>query len=188
MAIDSYDPITGAPQFSGAGAPDIAVDPTEVAKYAADVGNHIVRSTLAELEAYPYKRAGLLGYAANVVYLHDGTNWVRRFWDTDWQNITGLTAGWSAQSPDVLEYRVKDGLCYMNGRLDSTTGASTTVFTLPFGARPTREFVHSVRTTAVSEGPSFVLIIQTTGAVIVLKGASAVGDLPLSSVPPFMVL
>lgn len=189
MAVDSYDPTTGAPQFSDGGAPDIGVDPTEVGKYAADVGNRVVRSSLAELELYGFKRAGLAGYATdtNTEYRHDGTNWVKRFWDTGWQNVTGLASGWSAQTPDILEYRVKDGLCYMNGRIDSTTGAGNTVFTLSSGARPSREFVHSVRTTSVTEGPSFVVVIRTTGEVVVLKGSSAVNDLPLSSVPPFMV-
>lgn len=78
MAIDSYDPITGAPQFSGAGAPDIAVDPTEVAKYAADVGTRIIRANLAALDAYGYKRAGLRGIALDteIEYLYGDTGWV----------------------------------------------------------------------------------------------------------------
>lgn len=77
MAVDSYDPITGAPQFSDGGAPDIAVDPTEVAKYAAEVGNRIVRANLDALDAYPFKRAGLSGHALDTGadYIHDGSGW-----------------------------------------------------------------------------------------------------------------
>lgn len=78
MAVDSYNPVTGAPQFSGSGAPDIAVDPTEVAKYAADVGNSIIRANFAALDAYGYKRAGLRGVALDTgfTYEHDGSGWL----------------------------------------------------------------------------------------------------------------
>jgi hypothetical protein len=78
VAVDSVDPITGAPQFSDAGAPDTGVDPTEVAKYAADVGNRIVRANLAALNAYTWKRAGLRGVALDtgIEYAHNGSGWV----------------------------------------------------------------------------------------------------------------
>lgn len=80
MAVDSYDPTTGRPIFVDTGAPDIGVDPTEVGKYAADVGNNVIRANLAALEAYGYKRAGLHGHALDTGfdYVHDGSGWVRR--------------------------------------------------------------------------------------------------------------
>lgn len=79
MAVDSYDSTTGRPIFLDSGAPDTGVDPTEVGKYAADVGNRIIRANLAGLNSYAYKRAGLRGYAADTKfeYLHDGSGWVR---------------------------------------------------------------------------------------------------------------
>lgn len=78
MAVDSRDPITGHPIFDPLKAPDTAVDPTEVAKYAAEVGNRIVRDNLAGLNAYPYARAGLWGDARDTgyQYRHNGTGWV----------------------------------------------------------------------------------------------------------------
>lgn len=77
MAVNSFDPITGAPRFVDSDAPDIKVDPNEAAKYAADVGNYIVRDNLTALDAYAYKRKGLRGFARDTgyEYLHDGTVW-----------------------------------------------------------------------------------------------------------------
>jgi hypothetical protein len=77
MAVNSFDPITGAPRFVDSDAPDIKVDPNEAAKYAADVGNYIVRDNLTALDAYAYKRKGLRGFARDTgyEYLHDGTAW-----------------------------------------------------------------------------------------------------------------
>lgn len=78
MAVDSFHPVTGAPQFLDTGAPDIGVDPTEVGKYAADVGNRIIRADLAALTAYSYKRQGLRGHALDTAsdYTYSGTGWV----------------------------------------------------------------------------------------------------------------
>lgn len=78
MAVNSVDPATGRPIFLDTDAPDIKVDPTEAAKYAADVGNRIVRDNLAGLVAYPHKRKGLRGYAkdSGYEYVHDGNDWI----------------------------------------------------------------------------------------------------------------
>jgi hypothetical protein len=80
MAVNSYDPTTGRPIFIDTDPPDIKVDPTEAAKYAADVGNRIVRPNLAALEAYEFKRAGLEGVAEDTgaVYGHNGSGWGSR--------------------------------------------------------------------------------------------------------------
>lgn len=78
MAVNSYDPTTGRPIFVDTDAPDIKVDPTEAAKYAADVGTRIIRANLAALDAYGYKRKGLKGFALDTgyEYVHNGTAWV----------------------------------------------------------------------------------------------------------------
>lgn len=79
MAVNSYDSTNGRPIFVDTDAPDIKVDPTEAAKFAADVGNRIVRADLAGLNSYTYKRAGLAGHALDTKtdYVHDGSGWVR---------------------------------------------------------------------------------------------------------------
>lgn len=75
--MNSYDPVTGRPIFVDTDAPDIKVDPTEAARYAADVGNRIIRASLAELNAYAYKRPGLLGFAADTgaEYVYASAGW-----------------------------------------------------------------------------------------------------------------
>lgn len=77
MAYSSLDPVTGAPQFADADAPDPAVNPTQVSDYAAQVGNRLVGTT-AERTAYPYDREGLRWYdtTLNIEFVHDGTGWV----------------------------------------------------------------------------------------------------------------
>jgi hypothetical protein len=49
MAADSYGP-KNQPQYSGAGAPDEGADLTQVAAYAARVGNHVI-GTRAQRQA-----------------------------------------------------------------------------------------------------------------------------------------
>ncbi|MEV4737193.1 MULTISPECIES: hypothetical protein [unclassified Microbacterium] len=61
MAVDERDSVTGRPIFTDIGAPDTGVDPTEVGKYAAEVGNRIVGTT-TYLENYAYRRDGLAGF------------------------------------------------------------------------------------------------------------------------------
>lgn len=77
MSVNRYDPTTGRPIFENADAPDIKVDPGAAALYAEEVGNRIVKANLAALDAYPYKRQGLMGHAldTNTDYMHDGSGW-----------------------------------------------------------------------------------------------------------------
>lgn len=57
MASSSRNPVSGAPIFRDEDAPDPAVNPTEVAEYAATVGNRGVGST-AQRNAWPYMKEG----------------------------------------------------------------------------------------------------------------------------------
>lgn len=95
MAADSRDPITGAYIFSDTGAPDIGVDPTLVSAQANDVGTRIIRASLAELEAYEYKRKGLRGHALDTgtEFLYDGSGWavLNRPFGAYTTTVTGLT-------------------------------------------------------------------------------------------------
>ncbi len=77
MTVNHYDATDGHPIFDDLDAPDIKVDPTAAALYAAEVGNRIVKTNLAALDAYGYKRAGLSGraLATNAEYVHTGTAW-----------------------------------------------------------------------------------------------------------------
>lgn len=57
MASSSRNPVSGAPIFRDEDAPDPAVNPTEVAEYAATVGNRGVGTT-AQRNAWPYMKEG----------------------------------------------------------------------------------------------------------------------------------
>lgn len=112
MAVNSFDSVTGRPIFVDTDAPDIKVDPTETAKYAADVGNRIIRANLAALDAYAYKRAGLRGEAADtgLEYRFNGTGWVRtqtsRLIGQWHKNIAGGSAGGQALGPSSSSYAI----------------------------------------------------------------------------------
>lgn len=162
MAVDGYDPITGAPQFSGGGAPDLAVDPTEVAKYAADVGNNIIRVNLAALEAYEYKRKGLAGFALDTgtPYLHNGTGWVPfdRVFERPWESVSAAP-GWTAGSAPAnrAEVSLQGGTAFFRGALYGGPGG-TTAATLPEWARPTRTIVKATFGSGGSRPPTFIRI------------------------------
>lgn len=93
MASSSLDPVTGAPRFLDADAPDPAVNPTEVAAFAAKVGTRLIGTT-AERDAYPYKREGLEWYntTKDLVEVYNGTGWVA---DTQF-HVTGGKDGLAA--------------------------------------------------------------------------------------------
>lgn len=76
MASSSKNPVTGAPVFGDQDAPDPAVNPTEVAAYAAKVGTRLIGTT-AERDGYDYAREGLRWYNTTTKSedLHDGTGW-----------------------------------------------------------------------------------------------------------------
>jgi hypothetical protein len=80
MASSSNDPTTGAPVFLDSDAPDPAVNPSEVATYAASVGTRLIGST-TERNAYAYARAGLRWYDTTLgtEYRDDGTSWRAEF-------------------------------------------------------------------------------------------------------------
>jgi hypothetical protein len=74
----SQDPITGAPRFADSDAPDPAVNPTEVAAYAAWRGNRIIDTRAARL-AFAFERPGLQWYESDTDQLMEYTpdGWVR---------------------------------------------------------------------------------------------------------------
>ncbi len=137
MAVDSTDPTTGRPIFLDTGAPDIGVDPTEVGKYAADVGNRIVRADLAALEAYAHKRAGLSGHALDTGtdYDHTGTGWVPVFYKP--ASVADVRTGtWDSVSSDEIS-RVGRLVTYRFNarRITSNLAAGGAIANVPVGYR-----------------------------------------------------
>lgn len=104
--------------------------------------------------------------------------------DSGWVSLSGsLVSGWSVQSPDTFAYRVRGRSLFFRGRLDSSTGAATTILgaALPTYARPSQEYNARVFVTS-GEATSYVVSVTTSGQVIVYKGSNAVNDLPMNAI------
>lgn len=184
MAVDSYDATTGRPIFLDTGAPDIGVDPTEVGKYAADVGNRIIRADLAALDLYAYKRQGLGGHALDtkVNYVHDGTGWVPVSGGGT-VTLTAFGANWNATS-GYEPFLVVDGewreLIGAASRLAG--GSLATILTIPTGHRPTGNQFLGAHIT--STGTFYELHLNSSGVLSVPTGygnSTAPGAYPLRS-------
>lgn len=133
MAANDIDDFDGHPIFLAGYAPDLGVDETTAAEYAADVGNRIIRASLVELEDYEWKREGLRGYArdTNSEYLHDGTGWklVARGWTTYTPTITGFTGTFS-----TAKYKIDQGMVTVKLRVAVASMTGPAVVSLPVNA------------------------------------------------------
>lgn len=166
MASSSLDPITGAPRFQDADAPDPAVNPTEVAAYAGKVGTRLIGTT-AERNAYPFTREGLKWYDTTLKteLLHNGSGWSLP--DTAWIYPT-LTSGINT-SGNEFGYRRINGVVYLRGRVLNPAGGGT-VFTLPAGFRP-QSGADNVR--ILDLGGAARVNFSNTGAIIFLSGGTS---------------
>lgn len=134
MAANSY--LTkGQPQFSDAGAPDTAVDPSLVAQYAGIVGNRIV-GTSTQRAAFSGIWAGFSGGPWNglefeetdtgTVYKRLGGAW--KAWESSWIPVTlslgGVTLG--SGGTNVGEYKHIAGTTRYRGTITLGTGGGLT--------------------------------------------------------------
>lgn len=138
MASSSNDPTTGAPIFGDGDAPDPAVNPTQVAEYAASVGNH-PKGTTAERLAYDYAREGIFFSDTDLdtVFYHNGSGWLPAYTVPKPATIS-LNTGWT----------IEFGGAYLNGAFivvqctfvkNSAVASNDLVATLPVGYRPAQE-------------------------------------------------
>lgn len=138
MASSSLNPVTGAPIFLDGDAPDPAVNPTEVAAYAASVGNH-GNGTQAERDAYPYARKGFTwsNNTTGDVDIHTGTAWVPLISGGAVPTIS-YTSGW-ADTGDTQARRIGK-LVVLNLVVAKTTAivSAESPLSLPSGFRPAK--------------------------------------------------
>lgn len=140
MAVNSYDPSDGHPIFVDTDAPDIKVDPTKVAEYAARVGTRLIGST-AERTAYAYAREGLSWYDTDLdaEFIHDGSGWVKAWTPQTAAGSVVPTAGAGFTLSNNTLY-TRDG--WLLGSIDYVKGVGAlshadVICTMPVGARPT---------------------------------------------------
>jgi hypothetical protein len=130
------------PQFAGTGAPADAADLTEVAAYAAAVGNCKNGATI-EMNALTGTADAWEGlYFSNTtdqfLYRYTGGSWVLQLGDTGWA-APSLLNSWVnfGGAYMVAQYRRKNGIVFVEGVIKG--GGSVPggiIFTLPVGFRP----------------------------------------------------
>lgn len=137
MAYSSLDPVTGAPVFLSADAPDPGVNESQVAEYAAEVGTRLIGTT-AERTAYAYARDGLRwrDTTDGGEYEYRSGGWVLvNLPATDYEpTVTGISLGTSPSL--VARYWVSDGRVKVMVRivLGSTPVATGLIYvSLPAG-------------------------------------------------------
>lgn len=181
MVSQSKDPVTGAPVFLATAAPDLGVDETEVAAYAGDVGNRIVRANLAGLNAYGYKRQGLMGHALDTKreYVHDGTGFVPLDGGTV-IDLTAFSANWSQQGGYTSFLIAKGNTRFLYGvAARGAGGLLSSILTVPVGHRPSAAVFLPGNVT--SGGSAYALQIQSNGILWVpYGGGSSAGAYPLA--------
>jgi hypothetical protein len=135
---DSLGP-KNEPQYSGAGVPADAADLTEVAAYAAKVGNRrsdldSVRTGLTGADLWD----GLQFYATDtkLTWLYQGPSgsgsWVQVFGDTGWSTLSLTGTGWTSAGDGTYataKIRVKNGRVLIRGILSKTSWAAFDVVT-----------------------------------------------------------
>ena len=188
MAVDAVDPVDGYPKFLDTGAPDLAVDQTAVAKYASERGTRLIGTTAART-AYAYKKKGLRWFdtSLDTEFVHNGTGWTNDYrLDTGWVTITAFASGWSVEAGETFDYRLKNGVVFLRGRLKATAGAGTSALSSPLPAliRPGRDSPVLVGLTNGSGGRVVVNILPT-GEIIIYKGATAIDGIAMSGYPAY---
>jgi hypothetical protein len=171
MAYSSLDPTTGQPVFLDSDAPDPAVNPSQVAAYAAQVGTRLIGTT-AERTAYSYAREGLCWFDTTLdqEFIYNGSGWVSVFaYDTGWITPT-LGTNWSTYAGETPKYRKLGGILFLSGRCSGTAAAGTTIFTLPTGFRHSVGYTQMVWQ-AHSDGGTQTMIVESDGDVVIASNA-----------------
>lgn len=85
--------------------------------------------------------------------------------DTAWA-VLPLASNWGAYAAEVAYWRIKDGICFLTGRVTGQAAAGTTIGTLPAAARPTSQPLSPVWNTHSDNG-STVMLIGANGDVVI---------------------
>lgn len=134
MAASSFNATTGAPEYADADAPDVAVNPTEVAAFAATVGTRLIGDNAAMI-AYGYAREGLLWWDTDndSEYRHNGTTW-QLVYAADSSVSPTLGSGWTV-SANVLKRRSGIAFLDFNASRSANAAVGAVVVSIPAGYR-----------------------------------------------------
>jgi hypothetical protein len=135
MAYSSLDPTTGAPVFLDADAPDPAVNPTQVAAFAAERGN-LLRGTTAEMNAFEYPDEGLYWSSTDDggLYRYTDGNWDTLIAENSAVEAT-VASGWGTPSQNVVVRKNGWVMVVFNAAATSVKAVGAVVATVPVGFR-----------------------------------------------------
>lgn len=170
MASSSNDPTTGAPIFLDGDAPDPAVNPTEVAAFAAEVGTRLIGST-AQRTAYDYAREGLEWYDTtdDFTYVYDGSGWVEKFGATAWQEITPSGTGFTPYGTGIKFMRINRVVYFNVSATNSSWGVGDwAIAPIPVGFRPSETMTFTSSYNDVAREVQFT----PAGTVVAVKAGS----------------
>lgn len=86
-----------------------------------------------------------------------------------WTNLT-LASGWGDYASETGSYRIKNGICYLAGRVSGTAAAGATIATLPTNARHT--YASAMVFNTHSDNGSTIMLAGSDGIIAI---ASRVG-------------
>lgn len=94
-----------------------------------------------------------------------------------------LPSGWLADIDYEAQYRLKEGVVYLRGRLSTLGSSGSVIFTLPEGMRPDRD-MRLVASTGASTYPCALVVeadgdvrpYYSAGSTITLDGVSFIAD------------
>lgn len=118
-----------------------------------------------------------------VLECYNGSGWdvFTPHTDTGWSNIT-VGGAWTAGTP-VPQYRTRDGVVFLRGRVSRASGSNATAGTIPTAGRPVSDLTVLVR----SANSPVQLTIGANG-VLTVGGAYVNGDaVILESVPSYLI-
>lgn len=161
MARDSSG-AKNQPQYAGTGAPADSADLSEIANYAAQVGNRKAGPTThttpslgrtTSTGADVWEGLEWEDTTDGFTYKYRSGAWVRTFDDTGWVTLS-YAPNWSDFSSGypALSVRRKNGVAFLSamGKTSAGVGAGTLITTVPAGYRIGRQ---EVRVTIGSGGP-----------------------------------
>lgn len=136
MAVDSTG-TKNEPIFLATGAPEIDVDPTAVAAYAAKVGNRRSDTTALRLAAAGKDVwEGLEWYDTDLdeVYIYTGAGW--KLWHKQWTAYTPTTANVTGPPTITARYAVASGIVRLKIHvlLNGANFGTNPTFSLPVTA------------------------------------------------------
>jgi len=187
MAVDATG-TKNEPIFYATGAPEVDVDPSAVATYAAKVGNRRVDTTAMRTAATGKDVwEGLEWYDTDLdeVYLYTGAGW--KLWHKQWTAYTPTTANVTGSPTITARYAVASGIVRVKIHvlLNGANFGTNPTFTLPITALTILGFEMPGIGAARDISPSAIWLVaaglQTTTTVGVAAMASGAGVVNVSS-------